>query len=103
MDPETARRILRIITSLFAVLGLLGVLPALMSPMLLDSPQAQHSPIAILMFLCIATFPLVCFCSVLIAWLLFRRGQFSASAWVSALPTINIALGMLLALLLRFH
>jgi hypothetical protein len=94
MDPERTRQIVRSRTTLFALLGLLGILPALWSPMMLDSPQATRNPATVLLFLSVVTFPVICFLSVLTAWPLHRRGRYSAACWVAALPAVNVAVGV---------
>ncbi len=102
MDPERTRQVLRSRSSLFALLGFLGVLPALMSPMLLDDPQATRNPAIILLALCIGTFPLSCFISVLVSWPLYRHERYAAATWVSILPVANLLLGGMVVGLWKF-
>lgn len=94
MDPERARAVLRSRTSLFGLLGVLGVLPALIAPTILDAPQASRDPAKLLLFASLFTFPLVCFGSVLVAWPLYRRRRHSAAVWVSSLPMVNLVAGI---------
>lgn len=94
MDPERANAVLRSRTSLFGLLGVLSVLPALIAPTILDAPHASRDPAKLLLFASLFTFPLVCFGSVLVAWPLHRRQHYTAAVWVSSLPMGNLALGI---------
>lgn len=51
------------------VLGLFAVVPCLMGTMVMDSPQAQHDPWAILVCYIFLSFPIVCWvCAFLTYW-----------------------------------
>jgi hypothetical protein len=79
---------------LILILGLLGCLPAMMSPMLGDNPNQPVIPTFVLI-VCVGSFPIVCLVSVAVSSRLsyFRRDK---AAWsVLALPLINVIIGTL--------
>lgn len=76
-------------------LGLFAVVPCLMGTMVMDSPQAQNDPWAILVCYTFLTFPLVCWvCSFLTYWfksLLFGLLPISeALLFISTLYVISL-------------
>ena len=95
MDRKWIEETVRSIAGGWALFGIFGVVPALLSPTILDSPQAGHHLCTVLLFLCVASFPINCFASVLISMPLSRRMHNSAVLWVCAVPAVNILLGLL--------
>src|SRR5262249_41353000 len=82
------------LTVLLLVIGMCGVVPAMMSPMLGDDPHSPQIPIVALM-LSVGTFPLSCLLAVVVSWGLAFRGRTRASWWAFALPLLNVIVGTL--------
>jgi hypothetical protein len=75
-----------------SVLGLLGCLPAMMSPMAGDDPRQPKIPTLLVIF-CMATFPIACWVSVGISAVLAARDARRACWYVLCLPLVNIVVG----------
>lgn len=95
MQKTTARRWLIVTTLLFAVGGVLGVIPALFSPMMFDAPGSTENPFTVALFLSVISFPVVSLLSIVISWLLYAFDR-PRAAWLLALtPLIPIFVGAL--------
>jgi small-conductance mechanosensitive channel len=83
-----------IATALCVLLGLGGILPAMMSPMMFDSPGSTSNPITIGLAISVALFPLVCLAAALLPWIV---RHWRLAKWVFLLPLVDI--GIIIALL----
>lgn len=59
-------------TVVWGALGILGLLPAMFTPMMFDSPGSTSSIPIIVAALSILCFPLVCLVSIVAAWMAYR-------------------------------
>lgn len=95
MQKTTARNRLIVTTLLFAIGGVLGIFPALFSPMMFDAPGSTQNPFTVALFLSVISFPVVCLLSIVVSWVLYALDRRRA-AWLFALiPLIPIVLGAL--------
>jgi small-conductance mechanosensitive channel len=83
-----------IATAVWLLLGLGAILPAMMSPMMFDSPGSTSSPITIGLALSIALLPLLCLAAAALPWIL---RHWSSAKWIFLLPLVDI--GVIIALL----
>ena len=83
-----------IATAVWLLVGLGATLPAMMSPMMFDSPGSTSSPITIGLALSIALLPLFCLAAAVLPWIL---RHWSSAKWIFLLPLVDI--GVIIALL----
>lgn len=76
-------------------LGLLSVMPALLSVMMFDAPGSQENPATNLLFWSVFLFPLTCVVSVACAWGLYAAKVRRWAILVTGLPMINVLLGVI--------
>lgn len=77
-----------LLTALWVIVGLLAVVPALLSPMMFDAPGSTSNPCTIGLAISVAVFPLVCLAGAGLPWLLRRR---PSSKWLFLLPLLGVA------------
>jgi hypothetical protein len=82
-----------IATAVCLLVGLGGFLPAMMSPMMFDSPGSTSNPVTIGLAISVAVFPLFCLAAAALPWLL---RHWSLAKWVFLLPLVD--LGVIIAL-----
>jgi hypothetical protein len=75
-----------------SLLGLIGCIPAMFSPMLGDDPT-QPRLATWAMIICVASFPIVCLASVGMSAAYAARRSYRACWWVMTLPLLNIVIG----------
>ena len=87
-----------IVTVIWALLLLPGLVGALLSPMFFDAPGSMHNPAAIINALIVVSFPLLCILSIVLIWALWlaykrRPTRFRANGQIVAalLPLMPIA------------
>ena len=93
--PDLQRRPPRkpvILWVVIGIVGLLSCLPAMMSPMLGDDPRMPRIP-ALLLILCVGSFPISCFVSIAVSSRIAAKGSYVASLRALCLPLINIVIG----------
>lgn len=78
-----------ITTSIFSVLLLGSLGPAIMSPMMFDAPGSLENNGIIILFISVFTFPLVCLVSIIATWVFFGFKKYRASRISSLLPLTN--------------
>jgi hypothetical protein len=83
-----------IATAVWLLVGLGATLPAMMSPMMFDSPGSTSNPIVIGLAISVAVFPLFCLAAAALPWIL---RHWSLAKWVFLLPLVDI--GVIIALL----
>ncbi|HSM82914.1 MAG TPA: hypothetical protein VLS96_14585 [Nodosilinea sp.] len=91
--------LLMVATVLLVIGAVVGLLPAIMTPMMFDDPKALESPVTITLAISIATFPVVCAVAVLLSWLVFLLPVFASLPYrhtlalgLTALPLINLSI-----------
>lgn len=60
MSSKGSRFLIRLISVLWILAGVAGLMPALFSVMLFDAPGSESNPATIALALAVATFPFVC-------------------------------------------
>lgn len=103
--------LLSIATVIWVLGAVVGALPALMTPMMFDSPGSLENPATVTLAISVATFPVVCILAVLLSWLVFLLPVFADlphrylwACGLMALPLINVATaGLALAWLSYFN
>jgi Sec-independent protein secretion pathway component TatC len=111
MKRKTALMFLFIATVIWIVGAVVGLLPALMTPMMFDAPGSLENSATVTLAISIATFPVVCIVAVLLSWLVFALPllahlphRYVWACALTALPLINVSTGGLaLAWLLYFN
>ncbi len=93
MPASRATTFLLIATVLFGSGAVLGLMPALMAPMLFDAPGSTSNPGTILLFWSAFTFPVVCVVAIATAWILYTRKRVRAACWVALIPLLNLICG----------
>jgi hypothetical protein len=100
MPRKTALMLLLIATVILILAAVVGALPAMMTPMMFDSPGSLESPATVTLAISVATFPLVCILAVLLSWLVFTLPVFADlphrylwACGLMTLPLINVAVG----------
>jgi hypothetical protein len=86
-----------LLTALWVLAALAGVLPAMMSPMMFDAPGSSTNPLTIVFALLVATFPLVCIAGAVLPWIL-RRWRFAK--WLFVLPLLHLGIAAVFMLAL---
>ena len=74
-----------------AVTGLIGVMPAMFSPMVFTA--TAHPRAAQVAFWSIATYPPVCGAALALGWLLYSRDLPATGVVCIAAPVVNVAIG----------
>jgi hypothetical protein len=87
-QAEQARQSVKLATLVWLPLGVLGIVPAFIVLLFLDTPP---SPAVIVFILAIFSFPAVCFASVLSSRLYLRHKRFAQARWLALLPLVNFA------------
>ena len=87
-----------IATALCVLVGLGGILPAMMSPMMFDSPGSTSNPVTVALAISVAVFPLFCLAAAALPWLL---RHWSLAKWVFLLPLVDI--GIIIALFIALQ
>ena len=77
---------LMVMTVIWALAGLVGCIIAAFSVMIFDAPGSTENPAAILYFLSIASFPIVCALAIYRAWVLFSAKNLRFACWSTLLP-----------------
>jgi hypothetical protein len=85
-----------IVTVVWGVLALPGLLAAALAPMFFDAPGSMNNPVAWINALIVVSFPILCFFSIGATWLfwLARKGR-SASRVVSSAQVVLACLPLL--------
>jgi hypothetical protein len=81
------------LAAIWIVAGILGVIPALFSVMLLDAPGSEDRPATVALMFAVLTFPFVCLFSV-VKSLANRREHAGRAYLFLLLPLVNIAIGL---------
>ena len=86
---------------IYALLGLVGSVPAMMSPMMFDSPGSTQNPFTLALFASVISFPIVCLVGIVGAWTLYGKDRPGWARLFIHLPLINFAvLAIAVALLM---
>jgi hypothetical protein len=85
MNNKTLRIVLSV---LWAIAGLVSLLPAVMSVMLFDAPGSTESQLTWAVFWCLAALPFCWFVGAGLPWL-FRSKRFGI--WLFAIPLLDLA------------
>lgn len=96
MKKSTALVVLVITTLLSTAAGIVGLLPALMSPMLFDAPGSTHKAENVALFFGALTFPLTCLVAIVLSWLLYRSQKFAVACCVAFLPGFHFLIVVVL-------
>lgn len=89
-------------TVLSVLAGVLGLVPALMSPMMFDTPGSQELISIWLLFGLIAAFPLVCFLAPVASYLAYRAGRNGWSVALLVSPLYVLALTTAMFFVLKY-
>src|SRR5262249_44171570 len=81
-----------VLSGLTGFFGLLGCLPAMCSPMMLDSPGAARNPATMTLVVSVAAFPLSCILAIIFSGGSSRRRD--GSLWWFLLPGVNLVVGV---------
>ena len=92
-QKKAVRTWLILTTVFFCIAGLLSLVPVMMSPMIFDAPGSERNPAAIVLFVCIISFPVICIVSIPLSWVCYKRERFRAARLVSLAPLVNFAVG----------
>lgn len=93
VPPPLRWRIARVGVALWSLFGLLGIMPAGLSCMLMDAPGADQQQATVTLVLSIVTFPIACLVSVIFCLIAMRFGN-AVFAYLSLiLPMGNIIIG----------
>jgi hypothetical protein len=82
-------------TFIWAVLGVLGVVPAVLFVAFIDAPGSLENPLAIILVLTFVSFPPVCFGAIIMSHQHLRTEQLTKAQWWITLPTINLIIVVL--------
>ena len=77
-----------LLTAVWLLAGLLGVFPALISPMAFDSPGSTSNPFTVGFAASIALFPIFCLAGAVLPWIL---QHWLFAKWMFLLPLLDIA------------
>ena len=90
MENKSTRPFL-IITSIFLlVVGLISVVPAMMSFMMFDAPGSEKNPTTIILFCSVLTFPAACLLAIVLSWILYACQRQRTACWAAFLPIANL-------------
>ena len=84
-------KLLVVMTFVWVLAGAVGIVPALMSPMMFDAPGSTDNPVVWVLFASVGTFPIACLVAVVSAWILHLVGLRRAAKWAMGLPLLNAA------------
>ena len=84
--------IVTIVWGLFLVPGLVG---ALLSPMMFDAPGSMHNPAAIFFVLVILSFPVLCVLSIAGTWVSWKFDSGVAQVIAACLPLVPVGIVVL--------
>ena len=73
-------------------LGVYGIFPAMMSPMLFDAPGSTRSVALWFAFCAMLVFPIVAIAAAIAPWLFYRKGRVRAAVVSSAAALVWLAL-----------
>ena len=93
MTQKRTRTFLIILTVIFSLGGLLGILPAITSVFLFDSPGSEKNPATIILFANALTFPLACLTSIVASWVLYAVKRYTLAFIIALLPLVNVMMG----------
>ncbi len=97
MEMKPPSTYLTITSVVFGTLAVLGIMPALFSPMKFDAPGSQENPATQLLFWTTLTFPLVCAFAIATSWGLFALHAYQSARLIALVPILN-SLAWILAL-----
>jgi hypothetical protein len=78
-----------VLTVLWLVVGVFAIFPAMMSPMMFDSPGSTSNPFTVGAAASFAALPVVCLAAAALPWI-FRH--WPEANWFFAMPLVNIGL-----------
>jgi hypothetical protein len=78
-----------VMTCLTGGTGLLGIIMAMLSPMLFDAPGSEKIRALKFFFWCIFTYPLVCGMALGAGWMLYLNSNETAGVAAMFLPLVN--------------
>lgn len=100
MQRQTILMFLWIATVIWVAAAIIGLLPALMSPMMFDAPGSLENRATVALALSVATFPVVCILAVLLGWLVFALPALADLPYhyywacgLMLLPLLNVVVG----------
>ena len=91
MSPKTGTTIRVALTVLLIILGVLGCIPAMFTPMMFDDGAALRNPPTIILALSVVTWPLSCLIAIILSWVLRKQNRASLRSFL--LPLINLIVG----------
>ena len=91
VSPRASTTIRVVLTVLLVILGVLGCIPAMFTPMMFDDGAALRNPPAIILALSVVTWPLSCLIAMILSWALRKHGRASLRAFL--LPLVNLVAG----------
>ena len=78
---------------IFSLGGLFGIVPAITSVFLFDSPGSEKNPATIILFANALTFPLACLTSIVASWVLYVVKRYTLAFVLALLPLVNVVMG----------
>jgi hypothetical protein len=87
-------------TVLLVITGFVGFAPAMMSPMMFDSPGSDEDPATLLLFSSMVSFPAVCLLAIPLAWIVHVFQKHRLAIFCTLLPLVNLVVGSLALLYL---
>jgi hypothetical protein len=88
-------------TVLLLIASVVGFAPAMMSPMMFDSPESQENVATNLFFWSIFSFPAVCLLAIPLAWIVHAFRKHRLAIFCTLLPLVNLVIGSLALLYLQ--
>lgn len=80
-------------TVLWVAASLAGLVMAMMSVMMFDSPGSTEQPGTVTLALAVVAFPFSCWLAIVLSWILFFLRRWVASLACTALPLLPVAVG----------
>lgn len=83
------RKKTRIVLTILSVLaGFMSFPLAMFSPMIFDAPGSSENPLALFLFYCVFSFPVLCMLGAILPWMFKRHPK---SIWLHALSGLAVA------------
>ncbi len=82
-------------STLFGMTGALGIIPALLSFLIVGAPGAINQPATAALYLSVLSYPFICFASISSAWAAHRNENDMLARGLICLPCINFIVGWL--------
>ena len=93
MTPAHSKKVVKVATTAWSALGVLGILPALFTIKMLSAPGAVESLPTIILVVALASFPIVCLAAILISQRAISSEKYRRACGWACLPLVNIVIG----------